>query len=210
MIYFVKKDNRIEKYEVAYNKSEMEKLRVEIINKCSEIEHFDYVDTDGPTYHDDFLRIRNLEIVKVGTREYNDFYSEDEDLYHYVYDRYKFPYLVTIIEMLFEGNVNALNMILNPDYSYEQESFEKRIQDLINKVDSIPNTKAEEKIDVLEKLASLINQSQLNINQVSAQEYYPKVKELIKLKLIDNIDSSDFERIQSFFNIKNIGNVHIF
>lgn len=210
MIYFVKKENRIEKYEATFDKNEMEKLRIEIINKCSEIEHLDYVDTDGPTYHDDFLHIRNLNRVKVGKREYNDFYSEDEDLYHYTYDKYDFPYLVELINLIYMNNVPALDMILNPDYSYEQEPFEQRIKELTKKANHISNTKTREKITVLEELEELVKKSQLNINQVSVKEYYPKVQKLIKLTFIDSIEISELNKILSFFSVEKISDVHIF
>lgn len=202
MFYFVKKDNRIEKYKVTFDKEAITKLRVEIINKCSEIEHYDYVDTDGPTYHDDFLRIRNLERVKVGKREYNDFYSEDEDLYHYTYDAYEFPYLINLIDMLFHNNVHALNMILNPDFTLEPEPFEKRIKDLNKKANRISNTKTKEKIAILEELEQLIAKSKLNINQKSVKEYYPKVQKFITLELVDTIDISEIEKIKKFFSLE--------
>ena len=202
MFYFVKKDNRIEKYKVTFDKEAITKLRVEIINKCSEIEHYDYLDTDGPTYHDDFLRIRNLERVKVGKREYNDFYSEDENLYHYTYDRYEFPYLINLIDMLFYNNIHALNMILNPDFTLEPEPFDKRIKDLNKKANRISNTKTKEKIAILEELEELIAKSKLNINQKPVKEYYTKVQELITLELVDTIDISELEKIKNFFSIE--------
>jgi len=202
MFYFVKNDKRIEKYKVTFNKEALTKLRVEIINNCSEIEHYDYVDTDGPTYHDDFLHIRNLERIKVGKREYNDFYSEDEDLYHYTYDAYEFPYLINLIDMLFHNNVHALNMILNPDFSLEPEPLEKRIKDLNKKANRISNTKTKEKIAILEELEQLIAKSKLNINQKSVKEYYPKVQQFITLELVDTIYIYELEKIQRFFSIE--------
>lgn len=207
MIYFVKKDKQIEKYEVTYDKDEIEKLKYEIIEKCSEITHHSYDDTGGPD-ENDYLRIRNLTKIKVGIREHNDFYDiAPETIYHFEYDEYELPYLVSLIDMLYHKNSGALYMILNPDFSYEPESFEKRINDLMKKASRISNRKTKEKIAILEDLARLINQAELNANQKSVKDYYPKVQKLINLRLIDSIQLAELEKIQSFFEIENIGNI---
>ena len=207
MLYFVKKGNRIEKYEVTYDKAEMEKLKYEIIENCSEIIHHSYDDTAGPD-EDDYLRTRNLIKTKVGVREHNDFYDiAPETVYHFEYDEYEFPYLVSLIDMLRHNNAGAREMILNPDFSYEPESFEKRINDLMKKASRISNRKTKEKIAILEDLARLTNQSELNANQKSVKEYYPIVQKLINLRIIDSIQLTELEKIQSFFEIESIGNI---
>jgi len=207
MLYFVKKGNRIEKYEATYDKAEMEKLKYEIIENCSEIIHHSYDDTTGPD-EDDYLRTRNLIKTKVGIREHNDFYDiAPETVYHFEYDEYEFPYLVSLIDMLLHNNAGALDMILNPDFSYEPESFEKRINDLMKKASRISNRKTKEKIAILEDLARLTNQSELNANQKSVKEYYPIVQKLINLRIIDSIQLTELEKIQSFFEIESIGNI---
>ena len=58
MYYYVYKDKCVEKYLVNFSKEEIEKLKLEIINNCSEIEHREYDGTHGPNYFD-YLRIRN-------------------------------------------------------------------------------------------------------------------------------------------------------
>jgi len=209
MYYFVKKDNLIEKYEVTYDKEEMEKLRIEIINKCSEIEHLEYESTDGPTYNDDLLHIRNLEIVKTGVKKYNDFYSADEDIFHYSYDYYDYPYLVNLINLLSMDNVHALHSILNPDYSNEKEPIDLRIKKVTQKLNRIVSTKNKNKSTLLSELQELIEKAELNENQISVKEYYPKVQELIHLKLFDTIEISELERIKSFFKIS-IDNIAVF
>ena len=76
------------KYQVVINKEMLSKLKYEIIEKCSFISHKDYKDTFLPKMYgiDDYLKYRNYSEVKVGLREYNDFYSMPEDLYRIRYD----------------------------------------------------------------------------------------------------------------------------
>ena len=65
------------KYEVVIDKELLSKLKYEIIEKCSIIIHKDYQDTYLPKMYgiDDYLKYRNYSEVKIGVREYNDFYS---------------------------------------------------------------------------------------------------------------------------------------
>ena len=202
MFYYVKDGDSIQKYRVTYDKEQLEKLRVEIINNCSEIKHLEYTATDGPTYHDDILQIRNLEIIKVGKTDNNDFYSQERDLYHYSYDKYDFPYLVTLINLLLgQHNVHALYTILNPDYKMEKEPFDKRIEELNNMINSISNCETSKKMELLEKLEQLISQSKLNINQKPVNEYYEKVQSNISLELMDTLKVSEIEKVEGFLSI---------
>lgn len=100
MYYFLEQKYTIEKYFVSFSKEELENLKIEIINKCSEIEHYEYDGTEGPNKFD-YLQIRNYHEKFIRIRESRDNLQwPDQKLYHYSYDKYNYPTLVTAIDNL--------------------------------------------------------------------------------------------------------------
>lgn len=206
MLYFVKKENRIEKYTVTYDEHQMEKLKLEIIDKCSEITHSEHFDIYKESYYDDQLKIRNLKSREAKDGEYpekyKEYFSKDADIYFYSYDEYTFPYLISLIDCFYKGYGPSIKEILNPTFKCIPDSFEKRISDLSNRINNIPKENTEEKKEALTDLERLIKNAKLNANQISVKEYYPKVKELIKLELVDSITIDEFEKLKNFFEIR--------
>ena len=181
MIYFVDEGKKRKKYEIVVDTNGLEKLKVEIINNCSMIIHHDCNTTETPNYYD-ILRIRNYSDEKIGIYESNDFYASRETLYHVIYDEYKYPYLIELIDRLLNNDEEALDEILNPNFEKEQIS--------ISEIGA--------KREILEKLSQLYKLKELNKNQISVIGYYSKVKNFIKLKLIDDIDIELINRVNKF------------
>lgn len=197
MIYFMDEGKKRKKYEIVVDKDGLEKLKEEIINNCSMIIHHDCNTTKTPNYYD-ILRIRNYSEEKVGIYESNDFYASCETLYHVIYDEYKYPYLIELIDRLLNNDEEALDEILNPNFEKEQISIDKMINILEEKYNSISLSEIGAKREILEKLSQLYKLKELNKNQISVIEYYSKVKNFIKLKLIDDIDIELINRVNKF------------
>lgn len=197
MIYFMDEGKKRKKYEIVVDKNGLEKLKVEIINNCSMIIHHDCNTTKIPNYYD-ILRIRNYSAEKIGIHKPNDFYASCETLYHVVYDEYKYPYLIELIDRLLNNDEEAVNEILNPNFEKEQISIDKMINILEEKYNSISLSEIGSKREMLEKLSQLYKLKELNKNQISVIEYYSKVKNFIKLKLIDYMDIELINRVNKF------------
>ena len=197
MIYFMDKGRFRTKYEVTADSDGLEKLKLEIINNCSMIIHHDCDTTETPNYYD-ILRIRNYREEKIGIYESNDFYASRETLYHVVYDEYRYPYLIELIDRLLNNDEEALSEILNPNFEKEQISIDKMINILEEKYESISLREIGAKREMLEKLSQLYKLKELNKNQISVIEYYSKVKEFIELKLIDHMDIELIDRVNKF------------
>lgn len=197
MIYFMDKGRFRTKYEVTADRDGLEKLKEEIINNCSMIIHHDCDTTETPNYYD-ILRIRNYSAEKIGIHELNDFYASRETLYHVVYDEYRYPYLIELIDRLLNNDEEALSEILNPNFEKEQISIDKMINILEEKYESISLHDIGAKREMLEKLSQLYKLKELNKNQISVIEYYSKVKEFIELKLIDYMDIELIDRVNKF------------
>jgi len=204
MVIFIRNKDKMLKYEVLIDKELLSKLKYEIIEKCSIITHKDYQDTYLPKMYgiDDYLKYRNYSEVKIGVREYNDFYSMPEDLYRIKYDEYKFPYLVELLDKLLEDKIEVLKEIYNVNNKKEIISFDEKINRQKELIESINDSEYDKKISELEKLKDLIEQKELNKNQVNVIKYYNKVKKLISYNLIDSITYEEVKRVSNFYNSK--------
>lgn len=199
MYYFVDKKETIEKYLVSFSKEELEKLKIEIINNCSEIEHHEYEGTHGPNEFD-YLRIRNYKERFVRVEESRDSLQwPDQRVYHYSYDEYKFPELVSVIDELLNGNVLVLDTIFNTNPESKGETIDEKIRKASEELDAIDNLKITKKKEKLDELQKLIELKKLNKKQKSVVPYYAKLRELITLDLVDTITKEEIERVNQFF-----------
>lgn len=196
MFYFRKNDEVIEKYQVSFDKEEIEKLKKKIINNCSFIKHEEYESDYSPRFTDEI--IRNFTYTPTGKEK--EYFEETRDIYRYSYDEYKPPYLVELINQLLNGNSSAIDGILNYDIS-TKSTIDDRI-DLINqefnKIAPEDITKKKEK---LKELEDLLKAKELNMNQQSIDVYYDQLIGLIKFDLIGSLQISELDRIESFLEV---------
>ena len=202
MIVYVKEKDNIVKYEVLFDKEELERLKYEVIEKCSIIEHMDYEDTSSPKMYGilDYLKYRNYSEKKIGVIEYNDFYSMPETLYRFTYDKYHFPYLIELIDKIISGDVKILEDIFNINIKKELIPLDKRIEEVNNKINKTNNNSTYKKIELLKELSDLLKQKELNKNQENLDKYYNKVRNLITFKKVDTLDYSLLEKVLVFYD----------
>lgn len=204
MNIFIEDKNSFFKYEVIIDRKGLEKLKYKIINEYSIIEHIEKDDTFTCNMSvNDFLRRRNFREKEIGVREYNDFYSIPETLYHYSYDYYHFPYLIELIDEILEYKIDCLSDIYNIDYDKEFVPLDKRVEKLNNEINSLNNSDYK-KIDKLNELKNLLEQIKLNKNQKNVYKAYELVRKYIKFRLVDSIDKSQVKNVVSFFQINYI------
>ena len=173
--------NNEEKYDVSFDREEMLKLREEIINKLSNVVHFDYESNKkGSPYYRlapiDPLEIRNFSQKVVGTKE-NAFGKEA--IIHYVYDRYEFPYLITLMDRIMSDDYAAIDEIKNPDLLKERT---KSIHQLKMLERSLVEAKTiEAKLEIVYELNYLLSRLMREKDNNPFTEYYQKVLDLIHL-----------------------------
>ena len=98
MYYFKYDDYIVYKYLVKFNRNEMITLRNSIINNCSELVHREIICN---TVIKSNKKIKNLKQNKVG------------EIYHYSYDEYVYPRLVSLIDLLLKNDDTAIEAIID-------------------------------------------------------------------------------------------------
>lgn len=204
MLYFRKNDEVIEKYQIDFNKEEVETLKEKIINNCSFIKHEEYESDHLPRFTGKIIK----NYIHTYTGKEKNYFEETRDIYLYSYDEYNPPYLVELINQLLNGNSKAIDEILNYDIS-TKSTIDYRI-DLVNKEFNKIDTKdISKKKEKLKELEELLKEKELNKGQQSIESYYNQLIELIKFNLIDSLPISELDRIESFLEIDLFNKVEI-
>lgn len=192
MIYYKKKDDKIDKYDVYKDSKELSRLKKIIIDNCSEITHVkEYNVINVPNKKGDLFEIRNLEKKLIDKPEF------DSVRYDLEYDVYSYPYLIRIIDGLLSGNSDMMKYLYQ-DFSREIVPINEQISTIC---DRIMEVKDEEEIEKLKlRLKDLEKIKDLNINQKDPLIYYFKVQDCIELKHIGSIDISAIIKAYDFFD----------
>ena len=207
MLYFKKEEDGVHKYEVSFDKNEVSLLLEEVKSKCSTIKYFEYDDVNLPSLSERIYsqnqsgesEIRFFSQKLVGYREYNDFYSLVEDVYHYSYYEYTYSPLVSIINGLLNDSPMAIDKIFNPE-NIHRFNFDHEIDNINNEINKIPNNKIKEKMDKLNELNDLLKFANLNSKQKDEDEYYIRLQGLIKFELVSILPYEIKEKYESFYS----------
>lgn len=210
MYYFSCIDDKIEKYEVDFDRKKLLQSREEIILNCSEIHHCEYEGTVGPKVLDP-LKIKNFHQIKVGMKEYRNCCAPDQPVYYFCYDECEYPYLVTLIDRLLNGDVEVICDFFNINMDKEPLPFELRIENLLKEASQINDISVDEKISKLVQLKNMIELSKQNCNQKSVYEYYYKVRDFIYIQYVGDVSLSDVCYIQEFvgINLNELNSFHV-
>jgi len=201
MNYYEVLENKVLKYDVYVNLEELINLRETIIKNCRLTE---YIEVDATHLDDTNDKINVLNKVLVGYKDKSNQATNDLPIYHYSYEKYTYPYLITLIDEILKGNYSIITEILNPDEDKEikyQETNEldKYLLQEINNMKKGPSTPIiKEFIRLTEKH---LEYADINKKQQSAIDYYYLVSDLLKFNVIDTIMIEDIVRVQNFLNI---------
>ena len=161
---------------------------------------------------------------------YEDYMPYKEDVYDCEYIRYKAPYFAGFISVLIYSPEEILPLIFENDLSSIKHfpTVEEKIQTLNeeisqskkeylnsikpNQIDDFETIKSllkeKDKIKAIEekekKLQKLLDLRELNINQEPITPYIQELLSLIHFQLIDTLEISEIERINSFFEKEQI------
>ena len=125
MYYFKYNDTNIEKYVVQYNREELINLKYHIISDCKELVHREFDSKEELKRNQNII---NLKVKKSG------------DTYHYSYDEYVYPKLVSLIDMILRNNDKAIDEIKHHSeddiISLKNESKQIKLRDYYNRINN--------------------------------------------------------------------------
>lgn len=178
--------------ELSYDKNKLIALRNEIIDNCSEVVHHHIALAIAPIESE---RIRN---IKKGEK-----INANSILYNYDYDEYVFPYLVTLIDAILNGQTEATNEILNPNrdkekhFDLRRKNYDKKqIEKLFNEFEHINYFDIEARRKILIELDKQILGYQKEVGIKPVGPYYLQVATLLNIKENNN------KKIKSIHNKK--------
>ncbi len=197
MIYFEDGGDRIKKYNVGFNRTELKKIVLDLINNCGIKEHIIEERCSDPKGEPRKSKVYVTSKTNTGkTHSYGDCGS-DEPVYKYDYIIIHYPRLAELIETLLEGNESALYDIVQ--YVVEEpkvcnvnlENYKVRINELL---DSNP-TAAIKLIENLNKEKEFVK---LNQGLQSTQKYYEALMNSFNFVFLDSMEKRTIMEYNDF------------
>lgn len=175
MYYYKIKDNLVYKYKVVLDNETLDKIKDEIIDKCSVIEHVHTISRWEPLR--DTLCIKNHKRTLLPNKYPDRLRNIESCEYDVEYDFYNIPNLIHLIRLLLQGYTSSIQKI---------ENYTDDITDRINKI----------KARRIEDQQAAIDE--LNKNQISADIYCKKILDCITLNEVAVLPLEEVEKIANF------------
>ena len=194
MHYYQKSNEIINKYEVIFDQNEILSIKKEIKDNCT-LMHLNEVNTAYP----DNFKNGNTKIIskrKLGMK-YSKQTNHDLPLYVVKYFSFDYPLLIYLINDFLSGNASVLDQIF--DYRDEREMPSNILARIVFEYDEIPFENIEKKRKKLDELEQAIEFAKLNENQKPVYEYIEKIRNVVKLRLVDSIEYEDVKKYSEFF-----------
>ena len=173
-IMYGKKENdkEMKTYLIEFDEEVLDTFRVKAIYDLSKVVHYDYESEIGPynqKISPDPMEIQDYR--KIFMRKEN-----NKPIYRHEYDHYEFPYIVTLIDKLQNGNGKVLEEILNPDFSKERIPILESINEKKKQLANLNSTDLEEQKKLLEEIKELALKYQSGDYEIPARKYYEQLK----------------------------------
>ena len=197
MRYIKKEDNRMVKYDLIYNESEVKKLFDEVKNDLFVYEHKSY-DSKG-TVTPSFTRI-NVSCHKIPGEYHIDKESDVKyQLFHVEYDELTYkPRIASLIESFLDGSNEIAKYIDGRELLYDLDKINrtlavssKRAHQLL---DEKKGKEAKKELDIIEYLEKKRKMA------ISELGYLQKLTNLITIHEVEAIDIDVYEYALSFTN----------
>ena len=186
MISYQKIGNKINKYNVEFNREELEKLNYDIIDNCSV--HIELSRSNPSLLAALCEESDNSEIKNYKEKEE---IIQGQKFYIYSYDKYIYPELSRQIKKLLNKDLNAINNILDTNFIYK--SINKKLEYLNKEINESKD------LETLEKLRK--NIEKLKKEKEKLDYYYNKVKNIIKVELVQTMNVDKINAVSEFLDI---------
>lgn len=212
MEFYLIEGKNLSKYQLEFNREELENLRTEIIENCSEISHIDeevynYSAKNwkelAETFPDKY-GVRNYSVEKTGKYGGDGDLIVHEPIVHVICDFYIYPHLVSIINGILSGNVDSLYEFLETDFISELNNLDQQLFELNLEIDKMSNLDKQKQIKLteLQELDSKRKNTEQKQNIIAP--YYKKVNQIIKKKLIASYNLNTIKEVLEFIEVPEI------
>ena len=202
MEYLRREDNDMVKYEITYDKDELDILARTILYKCGKRIHHSY-ESDYPSatkYYE------NWNLKPVGEIEY---WEETRTVYQVDYDEIKEPRLFTLINSLIKYQQTFLiDFLFNDERVKDEEDDDglsriaKLNEELIKLVSHEGFNDYDKAIDILSTIKEIDEQIKINNNinscRLDENDYIPDIKKHIRIQEIARMDYDTYTSVLEF------------
>jgi len=172
-------------YVVTFSEEELKELREEIINDASSFMHVEY---NGTSNDSPYLRNQALESATIKNYMREDIKidkntnEENNNIYHYSYDRYTYPYIEKLIRNLLNNDISVLYDIYNPDLQKENVSIYHQINYLERKLSHTDSRNTSDKLKLLKEIEELVKKAINTKEEVLILKYYDRLQNMINIE----------------------------
>lgn len=180
-------------YDVHYDIDDLNRIKNEAIENASCIIHQNYNGNYrcSPYYRKkarDPREIRNYKQELISIQK--DSNGRNEKIYHYEYDEYLFPHIVSLIDRLKLGSTEVLDEIYNPDYVKEFVPVYYKIHELEQELIRTDDKNLNKKLEILYELKYQIKIARDEKIDIPVEKYYKELQEAIYLYRLNTLELS--------------------
>lgn len=198
MEYITIDKDKVKKYNVSFNNDVIINLKNKVINECSYIEHDIFEDN----YYPFAIKNEDFEYRNIISLSRDNDINDNLYKFRYEYDKYTYPYLVKLINRLLSDDIKAIEEIFhfNGLYDFYIVNIESEINDVINELND-DNIDIDDKINKTDKLKELFLKKKKILLSDKLKQYYIELQDLISFELINEIEFSDYQRVEYFLDL---------
>lgn len=209
--YLIEREN-LSKYKLEFNREELENLKTEVIENCSQISHIDeeVFKSSALSWKElaqsfpQIYEVRNYHVEKTGKYGGDGDLIVHEPIVHVICDLYTYPHLVSIINGILSGDIDLLYEFLETDFVGELKQLDKQLYELDLEIDKMSNLDKEKQ----KKLTELqeLDDKRKNVEQKQniIKPYYEKANLIIKKKLISSYNLNTIKEVLEFIQVPEI------
>ena len=189
MEYLRREDNDMVKYEITYDKDELDILARTILYKCGKRIHHSY-ESDYPSatkYYE------NWNLKPVGEIEY---WEETRTVYQVDYDEIKEPRLFTLINSLIKYQQTFLIDFLFNDEMVKEEEDDDGLSRIAKLNEELIKLVTHEGFNDYDKAIILLND--INASRLNENDYIPDIKQYIHIREIGRMNYDIYNNALEF------------
>ncbi len=188
-------------YTVKIDSKKLKKIREEIIENCSIIEHCKGVFADFLPHSDNQIIIKNMKMGELHHIQENMGWP-DTNYYEYTYDKYYFPNIIKIIDDILSGNEDQIESLFSEeDLKYDINNYRdiSPLNDINNLLAEYVETHDESKLSSAQIKLSMFKHRNINKQKRSIKDYYLELQKCFEFQKVTSYNQDGINELQKLF-----------